>query len=208
MPLVVYCADIGSVKKSKFGWARLEVDEPKAAPITGNDIGKFADRVAEDLNAGQGVALGFECPLFVPVSEDPAQLTSPRPGERNRGWSAGAGATALAAGLSETVWILDRIKRGTKGLPKVFVDWAEFREHRAGLFLWEAFVTGDSKAESHAADAKLAVETFRSCLAAVDRNNAVVCTGRVRSLFGAALLQTGWVRDLEWLTRSCVVLRV
>jgi hypothetical protein len=39
------------------------------------------DAIAADLNAGHHVALGFECPLFVPVSEDPNGLTSARPGE-------------------------------------------------------------------------------------------------------------------------------
>ena len=68
MRLVLHCADIGSVKKGNFGWARLSEDAG-ATCSTGRDIGQFVERVADDLNAGAHVALGFECPLFVPLSK-------------------------------------------------------------------------------------------------------------------------------------------
>ena len=105
MPLVIHCADIGSVKTGNFGWARLGVGEPNGQCTIGRDIEDFAGGVAADINAGAQVALGFECPLFLPLSEDPTGLTSARPGEGDRAWSAGAGAAALATGLTETVWV-------------------------------------------------------------------------------------------------------
>jgi hypothetical protein len=43
------------------------------------------------LPGGQAVALGFECPLFVPVPEQALRLGAARPGEKNRSWSAGRG---------------------------------------------------------------------------------------------------------------------
>src|SRR5271167_3182425 len=94
-----------------FGWARLAVDASGSVCSSGREIQSFADNIAADINAGHRVALGFECPLFVPVPDDPKHLTSARPGEGNRAWSAGAGAGSLATGLTETVWILDRVRR-------------------------------------------------------------------------------------------------
>ena len=152
--------------------------------------------IANDLNSGSRVALGFECPLFVPLPEDPAGLTSARPGEGDRAWSAGAGAGSLATGLTETVWILDQVKRRTDDSPAVFVDWARFRAATSGLFVWEAFVTKAAQAGTHHGDAELAAFSFRGYLHELERHNAVRCEGSVRSLFGAALLQAGWVKEL------------
>jgi len=211
MPLIVHCADIGSVSRGNFGWARLAIDEPSAACTTGHDIGKFADAIATDLNSEAHVAVGFECPLFVPIPEDPEGLTSARPGEGDRAWSAGAGAGSLATGLTETVWILDRVKRNVSVAPAVFVKWQPFRSATAGLFVWEAFVTKAAKAAkapTHPRDAKLAVLSFRDSLPELEQRNAVVCVGRVRSLIGAALLQAGWAKELTWLAESRLVLRV
>jgi hypothetical protein len=208
MSLVIHCADIGSVKNGNFGWARLAVDAPSTACTTGRDIEQFAEGVAVDINAGLRVALGFECPLFLPLPEDPAGLTSARPGEGDRAWSAGAGAGSLATGLTETVWILDRVKQRSNGSTAAFVNWPAFRDAESGLFIWEAFVTKAAKADTHHGDAELAVRSFRDYLPELEKHNAVVCEGRVRSLFGAALLQTGWVKALSWLSEPCIVVRV
>ena len=103
--LSIYCADIGSVAKGNFDWA----SSPKQ--ITGTDIAEFAARISDDLNAGHCVAVGFECPLFVPLPEDPVLLTAGRKGEGSRPWSAGAGSGALATGLTEVLWVLREVMR-------------------------------------------------------------------------------------------------
>ena len=141
-------------------------------------------------------------------SEDPTGLTSARSGEGDRAWSAGAGAAALATGLTETVWVLDQVKRRINVTPSVFADWPRFRDASSGLFIWEAFVTKAAKADTHHGDAELAVRSFRDNLQHLEAQNAVICEGNVRSLFGAALLQAGWVKDLSWLSKSCIVVRV
>ena len=208
MPLIVHCADIGSVSRGNFGWARLVIDERNPACTTGRDIRKFADAIATDLNSGAHVAVGFECPLFVPVPEDPEGLTSARPGEGDRAWSAGAGAGSLATGLTEAIWILDRVKRNTSIASAVFVKWQPFWSATGGLFIWEAFVTKTAKTGTHQRDAELAVMSFRDSLPDPDQRNAVVCHGRVRSLIGAALMQAGWAKELAWLAEPCLVIRV
>jgi hypothetical protein len=90
----------------------------------------------------------------------------------------------------------------------VFADWPPFASAPRGLFVWEAFVTKTAKGETHRKDAELAVLSFRDALPEPDEHNAVVYEGRVRSLFGAALLQAGWVQDLDWLGKPCIVIRV
>ena len=204
--LAIYCADIGSVAKGNFGWARLNCAETPTC-IVGQDIRDFADNIADDLNSSRPVALGFECPLFIPIPDDPEYLTSAREGEGNRAWSAGAGAGSLVTGLSETVWILTRIQRKILADIPIHIRWSPFQRSNIGLFLWEAFVTGDFKASTHIGDAELAVNQFYKYLRDPEAHNAIK-SSNVRSLIGAALLQSGLADDLSLLSKPCLVIRV
>jgi hypothetical protein len=65
----------------------------------GVQIAQLVDEIVHDLNAGIPVALGFECPIFVPISVDPNRLGKARAGEGNRSFSAGAGPGALVTGV-------------------------------------------------------------------------------------------------------------
>ena len=114
--LVIYCADIGSIAKNKFGWARLNCTETPASEA-GQDISDFADRIADDLNSNHPVALGFECPLFIPgcrasqvYSHAPAKLKAIMPG------AAGALAQHCTRNsqIMETLWVLTRIQPPAK----------------------------------------------------------------------------------------------
>src|SRR4051794_11293405 len=94
--LAVYCADVGSIKQGNFGSVREGVPAGEIERHRGGtEIVELVDALAQDLDAGVPVALGFECPLFVPVSEDPFRLGAARAGEGTRPWSAGAGTGAL-----------------------------------------------------------------------------------------------------------------
>jgi hypothetical protein len=174
---------------------------------TGCDINLFAESIARDLNEDWQVALGFECPLFVPIPDDPRELTSARQGDGDRPWSAGAGAGSLAIGLTECQWVLDRVRSLVNRDIPVFFRWAPFRAAGVGLFVWEAFVTKEAKADTHHEDAELAVKSFRDGLPNPERLNAVM-SANVRSLIGAALLQAGWTGDVSFLRKPCLVVRV
>ena len=206
--LAVYCADVGSVKRGRFGWAR---GQPQSDDyLLGTSIEKLVRAVADDLRSGALVALGFECPLFVPLREHPEELTNGRRGEGNRPWSAGAGCAALATGLTQVLWILRRLKQElADGLPS-YLRWDQTPEDGPGLFLWEAFVSGGAKATGdgnlHPHDAKLAVEVFLRALPDVDHENAIH-EADVQSLVGAALLRSGWTNDVGVLAESCLVIR-
>lgn len=204
--IIVYCADIGSVAKGNFGWARGVASGQALAVRGSTNITELVDSVARDLNAGRGVAVGFECPLFVPLPDDPAKLTSARRGEGSHPWSAGAGAGALVTGLSETAWILREVRRRIAAEVPVFVSWPDFHEAAYGLFVWEALVTGDAKGKTHVADAEIAVRSFAAHIPGIAKANAVL-EARVHSLIGAALLRTEWSTDLSLLRTPCVVIK-
>jgi hypothetical protein len=204
--LAIHCADIGSIKNNKFGWARGEHVGRDLAVTGGHDIRDLVASVIRDLSEGCSVALGFECPLYVPICEDPRGLTSARIGEGSRAWCAGAGSGALATGITETVWILDRIRQKLESPIPAFLDWNEFRSSNHGLFIWEAFVTGQAKGGSHQADADIAVRAFASALPDIPTANAVHAD-IAHSLVGAALLRTGWSSDVTILSKTCVVIR-
>jgi len=205
--LRVFCADIGSVSAGKFGWAAADVDGQVRE--SGSDIRELARSAASHLNSGAPTSLGFECPLFVPLREDPNRLTKARKGDGSRAWSAGAGTGALATGLVEVSWILRDVRRELRREVACHLDWKTF-DSSGGLFLWEAFVSGEAKPQvegnPHAADAMAAVEAFVDALPDPTSMNAIE-ESDVISLVGMALLRTGWTRDVESLERPCLVIK-
>ncbi len=205
--LTIYCADIGSVAKKRFGWARLVGDQSHM----GNCIVAFVDDIACTIAKGRKVALGFECPLWVPVPTKPQCLTKGRRVDGNRAWSAAAGAAVLATGVTQVAWILDELRcrlnqRGTS-LPSVHLAWSEFSDSESALFFWEAFVTGKSKrgGSEDAEDALIACREFADRLP--DPAEQCKPEPQVRSLIGGAILWAGWSTNLDLLRMPCVVVR-
>lgn len=208
---VVYCADVGLVSKGRFGWSRSP--KPTTIRVPGRDTGdieSLASSIAEDLAEGLTVALGFECPLFIPVRNAPAEMRKARRGEGNRPWSAAARLGSLAVGLSQTVWLLRAVQKRLEGTGQAFLDWDGFLEAGEGLFVWEAFVSGDAKtsetdASSNVEDAAKAIWAFVDALPNPESANAIQ-EESVHSLIGAALLRTGWSDDRELLSTPCLAL--
>lgn len=198
--LIVACADIGSVAKGNFGWWA-------SSGGSGMDLSGLTSLVAQSLNDGVPVALGFECPLFVPLVEDERLLTSARPGEGSRAWSAGAGCGALTTGLVQVTWALRSIRHILAQSTTAHLVWEKFASAQTGLFLWEAFVSGSGKKNSHIADAQAGAMAFLDALPNPQLANAVSSTSSVYSLVGAALLRTGWSSDLAILGHPCLVVK-
>lgn len=201
--LIVYCADIGSVRHGNFGWARLdrsgEVEEHRGSA----EIAELVDAVIGDLADARNVALGFECPLYVPVPAEPLALGAARVGEGNHSWSAGAGSGVLAIGIVQVCWILAEVRR--RAPVEAHMDWPSFVE-RGGLFVWEASVTATAKALTHIDDAGRAVAAFSAALPDPTAANAVSAP-RPFSLLGAALVWSGWSDDVALLHAPCLVIR-
>ncbi len=201
--LWIFCADIGSVKAGRFGWFGAG---PDGRPVPGSSIEDLASVVAEKITCGEKVALGFECPLYVPLRDDPMLLTKARTGEGNRSWSAGAGCGALATGLVEVTWLLEQIRTKTPKSAAAFLNWRAFEASDGGLFLWEAFVSGKAKGSGHAHDAEIAVQTFQATLPNPEPANAI-SEQSVLSLIGASMLRTGWSTNAQQLSEHCLVIK-
>jgi hypothetical protein len=203
--LVVFCADVGSVKKGNFGWARTTPHSSIVAEHDASSPADLARAVLGELGASHPVALGFECPLFVPIPAAPLALGTARIGEGNRSWSAGAGSGALATGLVQAAWVLATIRADWPDgeLP---LDWETFARRQRGLLIWEAFVTADAKGATHVNDAEIAVEAFTRALPNPAVTSAVSAE-RPLSLAGAVAVWSGWLHDPKALHQTPLVIR-
>lgn len=204
MDIIVWVADVGSIKNKKFGWCRAT--SSKDPTITGTDIVQFVDGIAKDISEGKRIALGFECPLFVPITDNPIGLTSSRIGEGDRAWSAGAGCGALAVGLTETVWVFEQLRKLSINEIIPTFDWDGFMSGEGNLFIWEAFVTKEAKGLSHHGDAEVAAKTFLDKYPDITGSNSVRANNPF-SLAGAALLRAGITTDLNFILTPVVVIR-
>jgi len=203
--LVVFCADVGSVKAGNFGWARSEPEAHAVAEHESSSPEALASAVVDELQADRPVALGFECPLFVPVPVTALSLGASRVGEGNRAWSAGAGTGALATGLVQAAWVLAAIRTHCPD-EALHLEWRPFAAEARGLLLWEAFVSGTAKGKTHVDDATIAVAAFSNMLP--DPMAApTISAERPLSLVGAVALWIGWLRDAAALHVTPLVIR-
>ena len=209
-PCYVYCADIGSMCsgrecKNNFGWAGRQVATNNEEPRwhEGDNMRDLVDCVTQNLKQGSKVALGFECPEWIPVRSCPMELTRARKGER-RSWSAGPGATVLATGLAQAAWMLQAIRCMVPEGTEAFLKWEDYQESDRGLFLWEAYVsekknqpTGTRNA--HIQDAKAAIDAFINAPSPVTSSITPPSKSQTLSLIGATLIWAGWSEELELL---------
>ena len=215
----VYCADIGSMqtgrsrKENRFGWAGLSIDpNGQQSPWEdGDNPEELADAVADGLNKDAKVALGFECPLWIPIREEPKTLTSGRVREGSPSWASQTGATVLTTGLAQVSWILQKIREKPVNT-EAFLDWNSYGKSERGLFIWEAFVSGEAKFKGtgpnpHIEDARTGVRAFINALPDLETAITAPLGSRTRSLVGAALLWADWSKDPSFLHQACKVIR-
>jgi hypothetical protein len=203
MNMNIFCADLGSVMRGNFGWFGRLSD---GSSVSGNDIGELAATVADLLNHRQAVALGFEAPMFVPLRDDPVEMTRCRKGETNANRIGGPGSAVLATGLAQVPWILREIRSRLEVAGSATMNWRAFSAGDGGLFLWEAFVSGSAKGEDHVQDARIAVNAFENALPDLEEKNAI-SEPTVMCLLGAAPLRTGWTEDVGLLAEACIVIK-
>jgi hypothetical protein len=199
----IFCADIGSVAGHNFGWFGRLSD---GTTVEGTDIAQLGTAVANCINLGRSVALGFEAPLFVPFRTDPMAMPRSRVGETNPNWIGGPGGSVLATALVQVPWILQDLKAKIRVDARATLDWQEFVSGRATLFLWEAFVSGSAKSTDHVRDAEVGVNAFMAALPSPSVANAID-EPVVISILGVALLRTGWSDEIGTLSLPCLVIK-
>src|SRR5258708_2828604 len=130
---VIYACDVGTTRPARkgrrnrilgaaFAWAKLSPDEPSVVRVS-QDIERLVIDLANDIQAGKSVALGFEAPLFIPVPNSAENLSRRREGEKDRAFSAPAGLAVTALAVHQAAWILAAL-RGTCKAGCIFTtDW-------------------------------------------------------------------------------------
>jgi hypothetical protein len=138
--------------------------------ICGRSIPRLAESIARDLADGRWVALGFEAPMWIPLSfgEGPnLQLFSPRfPAEAEHAWYLQSGAAATVKSISLGVPLLELVRDRTRGTELRFTTTPEERKENT-IVLFEAFVAGNYKIPdfSGAKDAPNEWDAFLAALA-------------------------------------------
>jgi hypothetical protein len=203
--LQVFCADIGSIARGKFAWARRLEGEDDELHVR-SSIKSLAEAVVYQLERGRPVALGFEAPLFIPVPEDDAALGKARPCDVDApAWSSSIGGSVMATGLAQAAWLLRYVRQRVPDTD-LHLSWDEFAAARSGLLIWEAFVTRDAKGDTDEQDAINGLNAFCGQLPTPGDANAAE-TERPLSLAAAAAIWAGWDVSPAALRSACVLVR-
>lgn len=212
-PEVVACLDVGSPKNGNVGWAVLE----KRARTLGSDLEGFIDALAPHLASERSIALGFECPLYVPKRADVSLMTACRPGEVGLNWCGGPGGSVLATGLVQVNWVLTQLARRSPHA-RGSTRWSEFFSGQCQLYVWEAYITSRSGVEipaedlggisSHQGDALCGALAFQQVVVREDTFPSDFKHEPALSLIGMNLVESGWSTDVTLMSEGCAVLKV
>ena len=197
---VVGVVDVGSPKN--IGWSIVSSEHT----LKGSNLDQFVARFAS-LAANRPGLLGFEAPLFVPFGRPLNRITGRRAGERNRPWSAGAGATVTAIALAVVPHVLRELRTQLPA-KQAIVDWNQPLKTDS-LLLFEAFVSGRQKPSqgSHQEDAYLVAKKVADAYPRLKDLNCME-EDLVFSLIEACLVRTGWISAVcGGLRYPCMVVR-
>ena len=214
---VIYACDVGSTKVNKktkansFGWARLSEDSHR--PTGGKAIDKCLESMKADVKAGYRLALGMECPLFLPIPEYSDGLSSGRENEGDRSCFAPAGGYVATLGLHQFAWLLQKVKIACPDVGLHFTcnlhDWMPVNPSGKQILLWEAFVSKQAHSKEHERDAATAVMEFhRRFIADSGFLSDIQGEGAILSLAGVALLWAEWSTELALLRMRPHVIKV
>jgi len=205
--------DVGSPKRGNVGWAILDGENRK----TGRELDCFTQILASHLRAGDRLALGFECPLYVPRRADVFAMTDRRLGEEGLNWCGGPGSSVLATGLVQVNWVLTQLATAVPTATAT-TRWNEFCRGKSRIFCWEAFITSRAGvvissdllggSTSHEGDALAGAIAFTGIAVCGDSIPTDLREEVALSLIGLHLLQTGLSRDMSLMSECCTVLKV
>ena len=195
-PYDVCVIDIGSPKLGNIGWCFVRAKADRLH--TGQNLDEVIPLIASSLQEN-GLILGLEAPLFVPLREDLMLATKARKGEGRRPWSAGAGAQVLTMNLPIMTYLFKRIKAEYPAVD-AFVNESGFEARPGQMMIFEALVSGTDKGQSHMDDAQIMAEycsdfsknkTFPPSILE-EENDA-----EFFNLTSASLLRCGLFNDIE-----------
>lgn len=209
---VVACIDVGSPKAGGVGWAVMDGERIQ----TGNLLPELILTLSTFLREHRRIALGFECPLYVPVGRPVLAMTQCRVGEKLT-WCVGAGATVLAIGLAQVHWVLSGLQKRADSKLKGTSRWDSWANGDCSLLLWEAYITQSEgfaapahvlqSSSPHERDAAAGAWAFQARMAQTSPMVSDFGEEEVLSLLGLQLLNTGLSDDLALLSDRCLVIK-
>jgi len=191
--------DIGSPRLGNIGWS--VIDGQTGKEWSGDQLDQLFPLIPEILDR-QGLLLGLEAPLFVPLRSNLLHATKARKGEERRPWSAGAGAQVLTMNLPIMVYILEKFMAYGKEI-QFLLEEKNFFGAPKQVLIFEALVSGSDKGDSHIADAQIMTkychQFSRNYLlpkSILEEEEGV----RFFNLAAAALLKCGATNDISTLS--------
>ena len=127
-----------------------------------------------DIKAGNRIAIGFECPLFIPCTALSKDVGKARVGDGDKAYTAAPGACAAMTGLSEMAWVLHEIHERMPD-EEATTSWKVFLGEEANVFVWEAFVSGKKERTDHIEDAYQALTAFQENQDNLEQASCVSC---------------------------------
>lgn len=198
---VGYACDVGG--KGNFAWARRYGSQLMV------EGGTTMNGCLEALRGDIGrcaVALGMECPEFIPIPDEAAHLGRGRKNEKDRSCFASVGASVATLGLHQLAFICKKIHQ--KGVSASF-DPAQWQFQPDQVLFWEAFVSKQAHSDEHLRDAATAANTLVERIEAGHFASDVLveAPADVLSLVGCALLWAGWSDKLALMRQSVLVVK-
>ena len=205
--LVVAAIDVGG--RANIGWA-VEKSPGSAAYEMGlgnKSLGELIEKLKDHLSNDRPVALGIESPLYLPIAESENRINSARAGESNRAWSASAGASVAPLGVHQLAYVLSGLQDPLESDKVGFK--AGLLDSGPSLMIWEAFVSGSAKGESHEEDASIAIRAFRAKLSdeSIQSDLEVDDDDRVINIAAAAVLAVWPDCSSDLASKPCLVVK-
>jgi hypothetical protein len=213
---VIGCIDVGRDQ----GWFILD---PRGGYSYGTAAESYRDSLGTLLKKDRLCLLGIEAPGFLPRESDYSRLTRARVGEtdfgQSRPWSVRAGKAATWRALPLVPALLRDLRELVPNDKLGHLDFNQAGSEQIRLLLFEAFVTSAPRGQtapqvpecvrnecSHVWDAAVAGFTLQSQLGG-EQILSGIRDGASISLFGSALLATGWSADPALASHTVHVVR-
>ena len=162
-PYNVCAIDVGSPKRKSIGWCFIDFKKKKEC--TGPDLDKLIPLIV-DTTKHNGLILGFEAPIIIPVRDELKELTSARVCDGRYAWSGSAGAIVSVINIPIMRYVFNGIKKCNNKI-SFLLNEKNFKANKNQIMIYEAFVSGKDKLYSgsdkqyrHILDAKYMA---RSC---------------------------------------------
>ena len=149
-PYNVCAIDVGSPKQNNVGW--YHIDNKNEVECFGKNLDKLIPLVAE-ATKHNGLILGFEAPIIIPVRDEFKELTSARACDGSSAWSGSVGANVSVINIPIMGYVFKGIKKLNKNIT-FFLNEEGFAAQPNQIMIYEAFVTGKDKQRDHIGDAK------------------------------------------------------